>query len=689
MDRHALSVLEFDAIRERVAEACDSPVGRAVAGALEPHHDIDTVRLCLLQTDEARALLDAGVAPPLAGVVDVCAMLDEAREQNRPLEPSELLDLAHTCDRSRDIKRFLSEQRVETPELTALANKFLDNGHVTERILKSVESPGVVADAASEKLWELRRAIRTTEDEVNAKLHDILQREPVRQAVPTGNFTIRSGRYVLGVKFDMKGRVPGILHDRSQTGSTAFIEPAEIVPITNRLRELKGDQTKEENRILWELTRLALDARNALLHTVNLLAWFDFTTAKARYSKAHGMRSPSISEDGRLRLSTARHPLLVEAAARTGDEVVPMDVRLREGFRILVITGPNTGGKTVTLKTVGLLQAMFQSGMHLPVGEGSRLPIFRNVFADIGDEQSISQSLSTFSGHIRNVASILEKAGRSTLVLLDELGAGTDPAEGAALGRAILEELKDRKAACIVTTHLGSLKEFAFAHPEVENASVEFDAESMRPTYKLLIGQPGNSNALTIAQRHGIDATVVERARAALEEGADQEEKKEVIDQLLESRRAVEDVRARSEKHLNRSKNLQKAAEEKQRHLEKRERRLSREAEDIVDESLRGLVADVDPLLRELQNVPKALKPAVEKLADRIRHARRETSVGKRRREFIAGLKKQDEIWVPRLGQVCTIRKFNRGEELITVKVGNMTMEIAYDDVSWLMPERP
>ncbi|MCA9323208.1 MAG: endonuclease MutS2, partial [Planctomycetes bacterium] len=360
------------------------------------------------------------------------------------------------------------------------------------------------------------------------------------------------------------------------------------------------------------------------------------------------------------------------------------DLRLRDDFSVLIITGPNTGGKTLTLKTVGLLQLMFQAGLHVPVGPGTRMPIFEHIGADIGDEQSIAQNLSTFSGHVRNVAKILDAAGRRSLVLLDELGAGTDPAEGAALGTAVLEALLERGAAVVVTTHLGSLKEFAFGHPEVENASVEFDPVTLAPTYRLLIGIPGNSNALAIAARHGLDAAVIGRARAIVDQGGRPTE--EVIETLLESRRSLEATRSRSERHLVRSQNLQKAAEERQRHLEKRERRIEAEAHRVLDDTLRELLAAAESPLRELASAPQALRPAVAQLRTLLVAAHREGRVGRRRRDYIATLRKQDPIWVPRLGQVCRVRKINREAETLNVQVGSLTMDIVFDDVSIVDP---
>ncbi|MCB9831860.1 MAG: endonuclease MutS2 [Planctomycetes bacterium] len=681
MDVHSIEVLEFDRVRLLLAAQAAGPLGRAVAVALEPGRDEQAIRLALRQVEEARALLETNEAPRLDDLADPIQILDQAHDRSRPLEPAEARAIQVALDRARALRDHFARRRERAPELDRLAERFRDLSALSAAIDAVVAPPADVKDSASPRLWELRKERAGLEDEIRARLQAQVESSAMRSVLQSPSFTIRNGRWVLPVKLDMKGKVRGILHDSSQTGATVFIEPAGIVPLSNRMRELDGQIRTELGRILWELTRTLGAARNEILHAANLLAWFDFSFAKARLAAAMDMTSPEASPDGRLRLVAARHPLLMDLEReRGGEAVVPLDLRLREGFRILVITGPNTGGKTVTLKTLGLLQLMYQAGMQVPAGAGTRLPVFRDVFADIGDEQSLSQSLSTFSGHVRNVVRILEGASNRSLVLLDELGAGTDPAEGAALGRAILEELRGRRSAVVVTTHLGSLKNYAFSHAEVENASVEFDVATLRPTYRLLIGQPGNSKALEIASRHGLADEILDAARRELETGGRRDET-ELIEKLQESRIALERTRAESERHLQRSRNLAKAAEERQRHLEKKAQRIGGEAENVIDDTLRRLLLDIDAELRELGNVPKALRPAYDRLRDKLRSASRGTSLAEKRRAYIATLRKQDEIYVPRLGQNCIVRKFNRAEETISVLMGKLVVEISYDEV--------
>ena len=685
MDAHAQKVLEYSRVRDLVAARAVSASGREAALALEPTADAIRLRSLLRQTDEARALLDRGEPLPIVNVDDIGKTAAAGIETNRPLEPGELSKISDALDSARRLGAFVRERRAALVELWRLAESFADHDLLRAAIEKAIEAPGAIKDSASERLWDLRRTVRRLEDEIRERIQGIMDHPKVRDALQSPTVSLRNGRFVLPVKIDMKGLVPGMLHDLSQSGQTAFIEPSEIVPMTNKLREWKLEVTKEERRILWELTKLVIAQIGTLRDTSATLAWFDVTAARGRLSKDFGMTSPAVSADGRLRLVEARHPLLI--AAKDGaapSAVVPLDVRLREGFRILVVTGPNTGGKTVALKTIGILQLMFQTGLHIPAGQGSVMPVASGVFADIGDEQSIDQSLSTFSGHIRNITEILRHADARSLVLLDELGSGTEPSEGAALGTAILDRLLETGCAVVVTTHLGSLKEYALAHAEVENACVEFDAENMRPTYRLLVGQPGNSNALLIAERYGLDPAIVEAARRRVDPTA--KAGAELVDRLLESRVALEKTRQESETQLQKSKNLAKAAEERIRHVEKRELRVEREADEVIDETLKGLNAELDQPLRELGNVPKQWKAAVDAVRAALRRAVRDSSLGKKRREHIETLKKDDQVFVPRFGAFCRIAKFHRDEERLTVLVGKLPTEIGYDEISWLDP---
>lgn len=683
MDQHALVVLEFEKLRLLLKKDTSTVLGQRLAESLLPYSDKEHIEAAIEQTTEMRLLLADGHLPSLAGVVDASGLLSRAHDNKIPLEPEECWRIEGTLLQARSLKERIAGKADRVPRLAALTEQFLDHGEILKRLDEIIDAPGEVMDSASAKLAEVRSEILVVDDEVRVRLRRLMDRSKVRASLQQTTSTMRRDRHVLAVKYDMKGHVPGILHDESQSGATVFIEPAEIVPISNRLRDLKLAETREVNRILWELTRFLIDQRHAVLHTCNLLAWLDLTVAKAKQAERFQAVAPASSSRCRVRLRGARHPLLL-AQSKSRDEVVPIDVRLNDGFGIMVITGPNTGGKTVTLKTVGLLQLMYQAGLHIPAETGSSLPVFKQVFADIGDEQSLEQSLSTFSGHITNMSQILRSADGNSLVLLDELGAGTDPTEGAALSAAILDELRSRNTTAIVTTHLGSLKNYAFRNPDVENASVEFDPETLAPTFRLLTGQPGNSNALTIAARYGLPASVIDSARATLDEGATPGA--DIIDDLTRSRRSVEERRQEAEQHLEKSRNINRAAEEKLRHAEKKGQRTQREAESLLDDVLRTLQREARAHLADLQSVPGPLKPRVHALGRLINEAVKHTSVGQRRRDLLDSLKKNDTVYIPRFTQTCRIQKIHRADEELTVAVGNLTMRIPFDDISWLNP---
>jgi DNA mismatch repair protein MutS2 len=482
--------------------------------------------------------------------------------------------------------------------------------------------------------------------------------------------------------------VPGILHDRSATGQTVFVEPEEIVSDGNRLADLRHHERQEVTRVLWELTARVLDDEEAIATTATVLADLDLARARARLGEALRMTLPRVAEDGALFLRRARHPLLLDLARRSdpeGDpleEVVPIDVRLGRDFRTLVVTGPNTGGKTVALKTVGLLALMAQAGMAVPAEEGATFPVYREIFADIGDEQSLQQSLSTFSAHIRRIVGVLRDAGEDTLVLLDELGAGTDPAEGAALGEAILESLRRRRTPTVVTTHIGALKEYAYRAEGVENASVEFDEESLRPTFRLLIGQPGSSNALRIARRLGMPEEVLELASERAGEADRGDEA--LLAALQKIRREAEEQLDSAETYRAESRALKVSYEERLDEVEERRRLLSREADREVEEALRAALGELEPVLRKLRSVPDPHKEDVARMEEIVAGAFRATPLGERREAFIRGLKKGDLVALPRFGSKGRVRRIHAKDRTLSVSIGGMAMTVPFEDVSWV-----
>ncbi len=505
MDTRSARLLEYPLIRERLAAATSFPPSRRLAEAMEPSSDPVIVRRLLDETDQARAFLSGRPDAGIGGARDIGLAIGRADRGGR-LDPQELLAIAETLVAAARLGDAL--RPVELPRLHELARLIVPLPAVRDRLLASIDPAGEILDSASPPLGGLRRAVRIAYERLRSRLEQLVHGSELGSALQEPIVTLRNGRYVIPVRADAKGRVKGIVHDQSGSGQTLFVEPLIAVELGNAWREAQLAVTAEEERILDDLSSLVAAHAGQLRDTLDALARFDLWAARARLAEEMDAIRGAES-DGAIVLLSARHPGL------TG-RVVPIDLTLGEGVRALVITGPNTGGKTVALRTVGLLCLMHQSGLHVPAAEGSRLPILQDVFADIGDEQSVAQSLSTFSGHLRSIVRIVAATGPGCLVLLDELGAGTDPTEGSALAQALLDRFIRLGALVVATTHYAELKVYAHETPEARNASVEFDLETLSPTYRLTIGLPGTSQAFAIAERLGLDQVLVEDARGRL-----------------------------------------------------------------------------------------------------------------------------------------------------------------------------
>ncbi len=506
MDAKSIGLLEFAVVRERLAAATGFAPSRRLAEAVEPSADAALVARWLDQTDEARALLAERPGVGIGGARDIGPAIERAARAGR-LEPLQLVDVMVTLDAAARVRDALGEER--RPLLRDLGRRIQPLPHVRGRLELSLDPAGELLDSASPALGGLRRNVRVTYERLRTRLEHLINGSELSSALQEPIVTLRNGRYVIPVRAEAKGRVRGIVHDQSGSGQTLFIEPLVIVELGNAWREAQLAVEAEEARILDDLSALVGTAAEALREDLGALADLDLWSARARLAaELDGVRAATSSE-AIVELLSARHPGL-------SGRVVPIDLRLGDGYTALVITGPNTGGKTVALRTLGLLTLMHQAGLHIPAAEGSRLPIFRDVFADIGDEQSVAQSLSTFSGHMRSIVRIVEAAGPGCLVLLDELGAGTDPTEGSALAQALLDHFIRAGALVAATTHYAELKTFAHNEAAARNASVEFDLETLSPTYRLQIGLPGTSHAFAIAERLGLPHALVEDARSRL-----------------------------------------------------------------------------------------------------------------------------------------------------------------------------
>jgi DNA mismatch repair protein MutS2 len=534
MDHHSLRVLEYAAIRRMVIEHAACGLGQERAEQMAPSTRPDEVARLQRETTEAVALLELPGAMTFGGIHDIRAATRIAAAGGT-LEAAALIKIADTLGGVRRLKAPLTARRDASPLLHELGWRLSEFGGLEEEIRECVGPRGEVLDTASPLLGRLRRELRTFRARVSERLQSVLRSPQYRDMLQDPVITTRDGRFCLPVKSEYRTQFGGLVHDQSASGATVFMEPASVVELGNELRQLEARERHEIERILRELSGRLGERGEELLETLDVVGELDFIFARARLSLGMDGTEPLINRDGFVSLRRARHPLL-------HGNVVPLDLELGRAKWVIVVTGPNTGGKTVALKTVGLLALMAQSGLHLPAHEGSTVPVFEGIHADIGDEQSIQQSLSTFSGHITNIARILgavEQTPGASLVLLDEVGAGTDPAEGAALARAILEYLRAHGVRTIATTHYGELKEFAYASEGVENASVEFDLQTLGPTYRLLTGVPGTSNAFAIAARLGLPVPVLEAAKGMI--GAERTELSEVIQRLTEEQRATEE----------------------------------------------------------------------------------------------------------------------------------------------------
>ena len=533
-DDGTLRALEFGAIVEQLATHTSFEPARELALALRPKPDPAHVAILQDQTDEAAQLLDDQAQAGIGGARDIRVALDRARRGGR-LTPAELIEIADTLEATGRFEARLRAWRA--PHLAELRGELDAAPELAARIGRSVDDSGEMLDTASPELAAIRKRLRTAQDRVRDRLNTMLRSSAMAGVIGEAIVTVRSGRYVIPVRAEAKGKVKGIVHDQSASGATLFIEPLTVVDLNNAWTEATLAQAREEERILDELSAAVVERSESLRATIDALARADLWMARARLGAAMDAVRPAQAADA-AELLSARHPLLGEGA-------VPIDLRLgdRFGYRALVVTGPNTGGKTVSLKTLGLLSLMHQAGLRVPAADGARLPVYGRIMADIGDEQSIAQSLSTFSSHLRNVVRFVEASGPETLVLLDEVGAGTDPTEGSALAMAIVTRLLDAGAMVAATTHYAELKAFATEHPGVTDAAVEFDVTTLRPTYRLTIGLPGKSQAFAIAERLGLPADILADARARISaEHASMEETLAAITRAQEAQRVALDA---------------------------------------------------------------------------------------------------------------------------------------------------
>ena len=593
MDKHT-KALELDKILEMVAGECSSADGAELARALTPVHTAGEVQWLLQETDAAFVAMAKYGAPSFYGMKNVTNPLRRA-QAGGGLGLRELLDIGATLRTIRGLTQWWSKSESVRTALTGRFQVLAPNKYLEEKIFTCIVSEEEVADNASPQLAAIRRKIRAASQRVRDQL-DKLVRSPAHQRhLQESIVTQRGGRYVVPVKAEFRGEVPGLVHDTSASGATVFVEPMSVVEANNEIRVLRSDEQEEISRILLELSGEAGSFADSIIESYQYAVQLDLIFAKAQVAYKMKAVVPAVGEDGRVVLHSARHPLIAK------EKVVPTEITLGDTFDTLIITGPNTGGKTVALKTIGLLTLMAMCGLMIPAGEGSRISVFQHILADIGDEQSIEQSLSTFSSHMVNIIQIFQVADSSSLILLDELGAGTDPVEGAALAESIIQELRSKGVRLACTTHYAELKAYAIQTPGVENGSCEFDVTTLRPTYRLLIGVPGKSNAFAITQRLGMDPSIVDRARKLVSEESNAFE--QVVSRLEEDRRKMEDeletLRESAAKAKENAQEAQRLKEEAESQAKKEIEQARQEAAQIVQKTRQR----ADALVNELEEL--------------------------------------------------------------------------------------
>jgi DNA mismatch repair protein MutS2 len=682
MDAHYLATLEYPKILQQLAEYAAFSASRELVLGLRPAADADEVRLRLQETTEAKRLLSTRVEVSVGGARDVRAAVRRASLESA-LSAEDLLDVGITLASARELYRKLSPLGDGYPLLAAKAGEIRPLSHIIEEIQRCLDDDGQVVDAASAELARVRREIYSAKERLLDRLRRLVSDPSTAKYLQEPIVTERNGRYVIPLKVEHRGRIPGLVQDQSSSGQTLFIEPLATVELNNHWHELLIAERHEVARILRVLSELVGDEAENVINNVRLMAEIDLALAKAHYSYSQNAQCAELAE-GRwpaypadaaveawhnpLYLVRARHPLLDPAT------VVPIDVYLGGNATALVITGPNTGGKTVSLKTVGLLAAMNQAGLHIPAGEGSRLPVFTGIYADIGDEQSIEQSLSTFSSHLTRIVDILRQADAGSLVLLDEIGAGTDPVEGAALAQALITTLVERRALTLCSSHYSQLKVYAFSTPRVENASVEFDVETLSPTFRLSIGLPGRSNAFAIAERLGLPAGILDRARSlvsAEDAGADV---------LLANVKAASDAAAQERTQAENAHRQARALEQDLRfklsQIEEARRVVIAEAREQAREELdqlrtelrewrqrsaataSGAAAAADPV--------KEMLKAIDRLEERIEHVE-PSGAPVPTLDDDEVLQAGDRVWVPSLGQEGVLQEIEGDSALVSL----------------------
>ncbi len=682
MNEKTLRVLEYAKIINMLADKTESKLGRNLVEQLKPSTDINKIEYMQNETHEAVNLLIKRGRPPLGGIHDVLSEVKRA-EIGSTLMPINLLRIADTLRAARRLKSFIRQDKEDKDSRYIILKDMLLSLNVykdvEDRIFNAIISEEEISDNASTTLKNIRRQIQSKNSAVRNKLNSIINSSTNKKYLQDAIITIRGDRFVVPVKQENKANIPGLVHDQSSSGATLFIEPIAVVELNNELKELKLKEKAEIERILAELTEMVAVDCEGIRENQNILAHVDFIFAKARLALEMDGTKPVLNDEGFINIKKGRHPLI------NRDEVVPTNFHIGKDFTTLVITGPNTGGKTVTLKTVGLFTLMAQSGLQVPAEYGTTMAVFENLFADIGDEQSIEQSLSTFSSHMTNIVDILKIIDDNSLVLFDELGAGTDPTEGAALAMAILNYLHNKQIRTVATTHYSELKVYALTTEGIENACVEFDVETLSPTYKLLIGIPGKSNAFDISKRLGLQDFIIDDAKELISK--ENVEFEDVLASIEKDRRISEENREESEKLKQEIDKLKGELTREKEKIENMKKRILSEAKKEARKIVSDAKTESDEIVNELKNISdeiekernKRIQDATDKIKDKLEDIESdltENVLSKKNKKPPKNIKAGETVKLLNLNQSGTVLTPPDSEGNITVQVGIMKVNV-------------
>lgn len=682
MNEKTLRVLEFNKIKELLIDKCESALGKELANKIDPIIELREIDLLQKETEEALSLLIKRGNPPLYGIHSISYEIKRV-EIGGVLNPASLIKVSDSLRVSRGLKNYIKETKDDKSPTHPIIEELVDSlrvyKNIEDEINNAIINENEISDNASSTLRNIRRQIASKNDAIRDKLNSIISSQTNKKYLQDSIVTMREGRYVIPVKQENRSSVPGLIHDMSSSGATVFIEPMAVVELNNQLRELEIKEQEEIERILMELSNLVASESEAIGNNEKILKHLDFVFAKGKLALEMNATRPILNDKGFINIKKGRHPLLKVKS------VVPIDVYLGRDFNSLVITGPNTGGKTVTLKTVGLFTLMAQAGLHIPADYNSEIAVFNQVFADIGDEQSIEQSLSTFSSHMTNIVNILKNIEYNSLVLFDELGAGTDPTEGAALAMSILDYLLKKDIRTIATTHYSQLKLYALTTERVRNASVEFNVETLSPTYRLLIGIPGKSNAFEISKRLGLPQFIIDSAKDLISK--ENVEFEDVLQAMEKDRKSIEEDKIEAERLRLEIEQLRKElSSEKDKTKEMREK-IIQKAKEEARAILRNAKDEADLVVSEIRTISteiekehnKRLQEAQDLLKENLNKV--ESSLSKdifkvKSNKPPKNLKVGESVEVLSLNQVGTVSSLPNEKGFLTVQVGIMKVNV-------------